>query len=180
MAQFKKHANPSQSESLLRSPRWNLPTDTLILEDRRPQVCARSWKRGEGGGIFPRRQIMQPTDYVSRPEESNLKGFSGGMCAEQVDHDVTWWVSGKSPGRGRVRTLGAATSQTASCTAPTDAWQTRRARARVHESTSAATCIWNHMQMLWVHKTFSRSRSNEHFPSHARHCFSTESQHVAK
>lgn len=102
MAQFKKHANPSQSESLLRSPQWTLPTDTLILEDRRPQVCARSWKRGEGGHLS-RRQIMQPRDYVSRPEESNLQGLSGRMCAEQVDHDVTWWVSGKSPGRGRVR-----------------------------------------------------------------------------
>lgn len=42
MAQFKKHENPSQSESVLRRPQYNLPTDTLIVEDGRPQVCAHS------------------------------------------------------------------------------------------------------------------------------------------
>lgn len=46
---------------------------------------------GGGGQHLSCRQIMQQTDFVSRPEESNLKGFSGRMCvcAERADRDVT-------------------------------------------------------------------------------------------
>lgn len=78
-------------------------TDTLILEDRQPQVCARSWKQQgkkrpqrERDHIYPADKLCNRQTTVSRPEESNLKGISGRMSTEQVDHDVTWWISGET------------------------------------------------------------------------------------
>lgn len=39
--------------------------------------------------IFPADKLCNRQTMVSRPEESNLKGISACMSAEQVDHDVT-------------------------------------------------------------------------------------------
>ena len=39
--------------------------------------------------ILPADKLCNRQTMVSRPEESNLKGISGRMSAEQVDHDVT-------------------------------------------------------------------------------------------
>lgn len=73
--------------------------DTLILQDRQPQVGARSWKQQSGGRkgewdfIFPADKLCNRQTMVSRPEESNLTGISSKMTAMQVDQDVTPWIS---------------------------------------------------------------------------------------
>lgn len=38
---------------------------------------------------LPADKLCNRQTMVSKPEESNLKGISGRMSAEQVDHDVT-------------------------------------------------------------------------------------------
>ncbi len=46
-------------------------------------------KKKKRDHIYPADKLCNRQTMVSRPEESNLKGISGRMSAEQVDHDVT-------------------------------------------------------------------------------------------
>lgn len=67
-------------------------SNRYIDSGRQTGMCAELKAVGGGVGvehIFPADKLRNRQSMVSRPEESNLKGISGRMSAEPVDHDVT-------------------------------------------------------------------------------------------
>lgn len=124
--------------------------DTLILQDRQPQVGARSWKQQSGGRkgewdfIFPADKLCNRQTMVSRPEESNLTGISSKMTAMQVDQDVTPWISRDTQSK-----------------VVWDCWQQHGCMPNAEHTLthmqilSTYVYIWNHMQMLHIFSSYT-------------------------
>lgn len=112
----------------------------------------------KGGHISPADKLCSHQITVSRPKESNLKGISGRMSAEQVDHDVMWWIS-RDTEYGCYRSCHFSDS---TLRWSRDAWQTRDTRM------SANACIYENLHYRCSNILYKCLQTVQHHWSH--HC----------